>query len=152
MGQRWQSCPAFNSFEILFAEAWTAKARCPQGSQVEKFRSFENRALEDPGQQNKQPQPLATWHAQRKHRFFLIEFPLDLERVAPFPAGSYGENPWKVATEARTKLITLRKKSRKKDQRSKSRKAALQRRFNLFQAGQLGRIFRKMSKSKMRQS
>ena len=102
-----------------------------------KFRSFENRALEDPGQQNMQPQHLATWHAQRKHRFFLIEFPLDLERVAPFPAGSYGENPWKVATEARTKLITLRKKSRKKDQRSKSRKAALHRRFNLFQAGQL---------------
>ena len=94
-------------------EAWTAKARCPQG-QVEKLRSLENRALEDPGQQNKQPQPLATWHAQRKHHFFLIEFPLDLERVAPFPAGSYGENPWKVATEARTKLITLCKKSKKK--------------------------------------
>ena len=78
------------------AEAWTAKSRCPKGSQVEKFRSFEHRALEDPEKQNKQPQPLATWHAQRKHRTFLIEFPLDLERVEPFPAGSYGENPWKV--------------------------------------------------------
>ena len=84
--------------------------------------------------------------------FFLIEFPLHLERVAPFPAGSYGENPWKVATEARTKLEEHFVRSRKKDQRSKSQKAALHRRFKLVQAGQLGRISQKMSKTKMRQN
>ena len=82
---RWQSCPAFNSFEIFFAEAWTAKARCPQG-QVEKFRTPRLGRSRPAKQAATASCDLAR---TKETSFFLIEFPLDLERVAPFPAGSY---------------------------------------------------------------
>ena len=88
--------------------------------------------------------PTAASHLRRKGEaariafdsFHSIEFPfdLDVERVAPFPAQSYnGDNPFR--SQLRPERNTSHKQCLSKSSKvNSSRKAALHRRVNLFQA------------------